>query len=150
MFYFSNMKKWMLFALAMVFLLSSHAQHDTSQTVVLADTTGFERVETDASFPGGLKAWSEFLGNNLRVAEVAKKAAPKNAKHWSQTAMVKFMVDRDGQVTDVTVVNSKELHKEVVKECLRVFALSPKWIPSRQNSKNVRSYHTQPVVFVLE
>jgi protein TonB len=126
------------------------AQSDTTFPVLSDSSVIFQRVEVEAYFPGGADAWKSFLEKNLRSDKVAKKAAPKKAKHWSQRALVKFMIEKDGSITNVEVINADSLHKEVVKECLRVFSLAPKWIPGTQNGRPVRSRHTQPLTFYLK
>ena len=108
----------------------------------------FSRVETEAQFPGGLSAWKEYLVKNIQMDRIIKKAAPKRLKHWEQTAQVRFMVDKQGKVTNIEVINP--VHPEVEKEAIRLLTLSPAWTPGTQNGRPVRSYHTQPITFVVD
>lgn len=83
------------------------------------------------------------------MEKVAKKAAPKKSSFWSQTALVKFLIDTDGTVIEATVINASRLHSEVIKEAKRVILLSPKWNPGYQNGRPVKSYRTQPITFAV-
>jgi protein TonB len=64
------------------------------------------------------------------------------------TVQVKFLVERDGTITDVQALNDpgfglKKAAEDVVKK-------GPKWSPGVQNGKQVRSYHTQPITFMIQ
>ena len=60
----------------------------------------------------------------------------------------KFKIDSLGHVTDVEVIRSArwDLDAEVKK----VILLSPKWIPGRQNGKNIGIYYTIPIEFNIK
>lgn len=143
------MKRILLLIVCSICFCICRAQTDTIK--IEADTTVsvFTKIETEAYFPGGLTAWKNFLEKNLNVEKVTKKAAPKKARQWEQTAYVKFIVEKDGSLSNVTVTNANELHEAVIRECLRVFSIVPKWVPATQNGRKVRSYHTQPLTFTL-
>jgi protein TonB len=130
--------------------LAGSAQTDTLGSSARDTTIIFQRVEIEAYFPGGTEQWKRFLEKKIKAQKVAKKAAPKNVTHWQQTANVRFMIEKDGSISNVSVTNASELHEEVVKECLRVFSKLPKWMPGTQNGKPVRSWHTQPLTFYLK
>lgn len=145
------MNKALLILVFIFSIISVHAQDDRippPPPAVDSDSSAiFVKVEVEATFPGGKSAWVKFLQANLNADAVAKKAAPKKAKNWEQTAYARFLIDRDGSIIDVTVTNESMLHPEVVKETRRVILLSPKWKPGYQNGKPVRSYRTQPLTF---
>lgn len=109
----------------------------------------FSSVETPAEFPGGLDAWRMFLMRNLNMTGVTQKInIPKDQKTWKQTAMARFIVGTNGELEDITIVN--EVHPAVAAEAKRVIALSPKWIPAKQNGRQVKAYHQQPIVFMIQ
>ena len=52
-----------------------------------------------------------------------------------------------GNVTNVVVTNANDLHKEVVKEAIRVVSSSPPWSPSEQCGQPVKTYQTERITF---
>ena len=145
--YFVHMKALLTLLASLFTFLVVNAQDDAKKdsTVVI-----FEKVEVESQFPGGLQEWKKFLIRNLQMDAVVKKAAPKKARHWQQTALVRFLVDKDGTVIAADVMNEKNLHEAVITEAKRVILLSPKWSPAIQNGRPVKSYRTQPITFNIE
>ena len=62
--------------------------------------------------------------------------------------MVDFIIDKEGNVTDVKVVRSVDPLLD--DEAVRVVSASPKWRPGRVNGAKVRTSMTIPVEFILE
>jgi len=65
------------------------------------------------------------------------------------TVQVRFLVERDGSVADVSIVGSDPGYG-LGKAAMDVIKKGPKWNPGIQNGKQVRSYHTQPITFVIQ
>jgi protein TonB len=75
-------------------------------------------------------------------------AAASGMNPGTYTVNVRFLVEKDGSITQVTALNDpgyglKQGAEEVVKR-------GPKWAPGEQNGRKVRSYHTQPITFVIQ
>ena len=74
---------------------TSIAQNDTHHDTLLvkgsdsSDYKIFEKVDIEASFPGGDMAWRKFLEHNLRGDVVAENGAPSG----NYTVWVQFIVD---------------------------------------------------------
>ena len=64
------------------------------------------------------------------------------------TVMVEFVIEKDGNVTDVRVV--KGVSEELDAEALKVVSASPKWKPGRVGGNKVRASVRIPVEFRLE
>lgn len=139
----------LLFCLAAA--TTGFAQADTTVEVTIGTLkdTGhvFVKVENEAQFVGGLPGWQQYLVQNIRM-EGVMKAAPKRSKHWQQTAVVQFIVCKDGSLCEIKVVN--KVHPEVAKEARRIIATSPNWEPATQNGRTVNAYRKQPITFVVE
>ena len=60
----------------------------------------------------------------------------------------KFKIDSLGIVSNVEIVRSARW--DLDEEVKRVILLSPKWIPGRQNGKNVGIYYTIPIEFNIK
>ncbi len=116
--------------------------------VVVKDETNYDqtftKVEVDAEFPGGLGAWRKFLERNLS----ADVATGNNAPAGSYTVMVRFIVDKEGNVSDVKAVSSHGYGME--EEAVRVIKRGPKWTPAIQNGRQVKAYRTQPITFMVQ
>lgn len=103
----------------------------------------FEKVEVDASFPGGISAWRRFLERNLNPSTPVDNGAPEG----TYTVVVQFVVDKGGNVSDVKAVTKHGFGMEAEAE--RVIKKGPKWVPAIQNGRNVNAYRKQPITFVV-
>jgi len=103
----------------------------------------FEKVEIEASFPGGVNGWMEFLQNNLKsIVPVDNGANP-----GIYTVIVQFIVHKDGSISDLKTLTNHGHGME--DEVLRVMKRSPNWIPAMQNGCTVTSYRKQPITFAI-
>ena len=107
------------------------------------DTHYFEKVEIEASFPGGFAQWKKFLEKNLRGDVASENGAPAG----SYTVLVRFGVDKEGNISNVKALTSIGYGLE--EEAVRVIMKGPKWNPGNQNGRPVNSYHTQPIAFLV-
>ena len=65
----------------------------------------------------------------------------------SGTLQLRFIVDMDGSVSDITAVSMQGTKlSEVAIEAVRK---GPKWIPANQNGQTVASYKKLPVTFTF-
>ena len=104
----------------------------------------FEKVEVEASFPGGDGAWRKFLERNLRGDVASENGAPAG----TYTVVVQFVVDKEGNVSDVKALTSHGYGME--DEAVRVIKKGPQWKPAIQNGRNVKAYRRQPITFQIE
>ena len=103
----------------------------------------FTKVEIEASVDK--KQWQRYLEQNLQ--RYIEDAASQGMAPGQYTVSVRFLVERDGSITDVQSLNDpgyglKKGAEDVVKK-------GPRWSPGEQNGRKVRSYHTQPITFVI-
>jgi len=118
---------------------------DTSKTKT--DSTEykiFDKVDIEASFPGGDQAWRKFLEKNLNAQVAADNGAPIGI----YTVIAQFIVDKEGNVTDIKALTNYGYGLE--KEVLRALKLQTHWSPAMQNGEPVKAYRKQPVTFVME
>jgi protein TonB len=99
-------------------------------------------VEKESEFPGGMGAWARFLHKNLNYPEDAQN------KEIQGKVVVRFIVDKEGNVSDVEVVSGPE-QGGLREEAVRVIKRSGKWVPALQNGRNVKSYKQQPITFQM-
>lgn len=93
-------------------------------------------------FPeGGEAGIGKFVASKMVYPAAAKE------KHLQGTAYVQFIVEKDGQVSNVQVIRGT--HELLNEEAVRVVRSMPKWEPAWQNSKLVRVQYILPVRFTL-
>ena len=101
----------------------------------------FVAVEQQPEFPGGTAALMKWLGNNVRYPQMALENG------ISGRVIVKFVVEKDGSVSGVTLVRGVD--KDLDREAIRVVKSMPKWPPGKNNGQAVRCYFNLPVNFKL-
>jgi len=104
----------------------------------------FERVDIEAAFPGGERAWKKYLEKNLRAYVPIKKHAPAGI----YTVWAQFIVDRHGNVSNVKPLTNNGFGME--QEVVRIIKNSARWEPASQNGTLVKAFRAQPVTFVVE
>ena len=120
-----------------------------TRTSNLADTVPYKsndvfvKAETQASI--GSSEWRRFLERHLQP--VVEQAAKKGAVPGTYTVMAKFIVERDGSLSEIRAI--KDPGYGLGAETVALLKNSPKWTPATQNGREVRSYHTQPITFVI-
>lgn len=120
-----------------------------SQERVVASVTGVEQsekkiyneVEVPPNFPGGMAELLKYLQTNI----VYPKEAAEQGIQGS--VVVRFVVNADGKVTDVTLLRSVEKHLD--EEALRAVRAMPDWEPGKLKGETVSVYFTLPVYFSL-
>lgn len=75
---------------------------------------------------------------------------PKDAqmKNIEGRVLVKFVVDENGFVKNVTI--AKSVYPSIDSTALAVIRKMPKWKPGRSKGKPVKVYYTLPIKFRLE
>jgi protein TonB len=103
----------------------------------------FTKVEFEAEYPGGTRAWSAFISQNLRGDVPSRKKAPAG----TYNVVAQFIVDKTGKVTEVKALTNHGYGME--EEVVRVIRRSPRWTPARQDGRWVKAYRNQPITFVV-
>ncbi len=68
-------------------------------------------------------------------------------KAGQYTVQVRFLVELDGSITNVEALNDPGYG--LSKGAVQVVKTGPKWTPGEVGGRKVRSYHTQPITFVI-
>lgn len=105
------------------------------------DTSVFSTIDVLPQFPGGLPALSKFLSENMKYPAEAKKNNIEGKVYCS------FIVEKDGSVNDIQI--KRGIGYGCDEEAVRVLSLSPKWIPGKQNGKEVKVSYVMPISFQL-
>lgn len=118
----------------------------TSQDSIGIDTTKriFEKVEVEASFPGGESGWRKFLEKNLNPMVPVDNGSPAG----KYTVYIQFIVDKQGHVSAIKPLTKEGYGME--QEVVRIMNTSGLWTPAFQNGRPVNAYRKQPVTFMVE
>ena len=121
-------------------------------SVVADNDTIYKVVENLPEFPGGTGELMTYLMKNLVYPQECN-AVPG----FGMRVIVRVVVEKDGSLSDITVLNDKDNNKETAenkmardaarKEAIRVVQSMPKWTPAKHKGKAVRCYFTMPVTF---
>jgi periplasmic protein TonB len=98
-------------------------------------------VEDQPAPNGGPDAWRKYLEKNLKYPEQAQRMNIEGKVY------VQFVVDKDGKITDVTVL--KGVGAGLDEEAVRVLKNAPAWKPGKQRGRPVRVKMSLPIVFKL-
>lgn len=94
----------------------------------------FEKVEIEAEYPGGAKAWNAYLKKTVVAETAAKNGAPANV----YTVSIQFLVNKDGTLSDIKPLSDNGYGME--QEIVRAITKSPKWLSAIQNGRKVTVY----------
>ncbi|HEX2629902.1 MAG TPA: M56 family metallopeptidase [Chitinophagaceae bacterium] len=115
----------------------------TQQSAIIDGKRELLKVEDEASFPGGVEAWRQFLQKNLKANVPVDNGAPEG----KYSVMAMLLIDKDGAIKDIQMLSKMGYGME--NEVKRVMQASPNWIPAKIKGKSVRSFKKQPVTFVV-
>jgi periplasmic protein TonB len=133
------------FLVILLFSVRSQAQNipdlEKADSIQSANPTRVS-VEQQPEFPGGPDAFLHYIARNLRypMADAANKVQGK--------VTVAFMVDYDGSLTNIKIIDSVSIG--INAEALRLIRSSPRWKPGTANGRPVRVNYTVPIIFVLK
>ncbi len=140
-----NIKQFVVLAIFALTCLGSLAQSDsTASDSSLNEVMEVFEVDQKASFPGGEKAFNEYVNDYLKIPEIAYDGGT------SGTVIVTFTVEKDGSITGVRIASKKRIGFGVEKECIRVIKRMPKWNPAIYRDRPVRMRFTKPFRFIFE
>ena len=98
-------------------------------------------VEVEAEFTGGYEKLNEFVNDNIRPpAEAADLGV-------NGRVIVRFVVEKDGTVSNAVVETKLDECPACDKEALRVVSKMPKWKAASNAGREVRTYVRLPIKF---
>lgn len=137
--YIRDMKKYLITTLLILSVAFAKAQNADNSTQ--AGNEVYTKVDVNAEFKGGIEKLYQYLGNNVKYPESARKANIQGKE------FVTFIVKKDGSLSNFMILRG--LSPEIDAESLRVFKKSPKWVPAKKDGKIVRQQYTVPIAFTI-
>ncbi len=98
-------------------------------------------VEVEAEFNGGYEKLNEFINDNIRPPVEAGELGVNGR------VIVRFVVEKDGTVSNAVVETKLEECPACDKEALRVVSRMPKWKAASNAGREVRTYVRLPIKF---
>jgi TonB family protein len=115
----------------------------TATVSLTTNTEIYDMCEKMPEFPGGTVALMNFLALNTKYPADAREEKAEGR------AIIKFVVNADGSVSNISVAKSTG-NESLDKEAMRVVSLMPKWKPGTQDGKNVNVRFAVPIAFRLQ
>jgi len=106
------------------------------------DNKVFDMVEVQPSFPGGQGEMMSWISSHLKYPAIAAENGIEGK------VIVQFVVGKNGAIRDATI--ARALNPSCDKEALRVVNAMPRWLPGKQNGKEVSVKFTLPITFKLQ
>ncbi len=103
------------------------------------DDNKFIPVEIEATLKGD---WNVYIKK-----EIEKNIEELTEAGESGTCLVKFIVSKDGSVSNVEAITMKG--SKLAEVAVNAIRKGPKWIPARQNDREVNAYRQQPITFTI-
>jgi protein TonB len=134
--------------LGVLFLLMGaiHAQSSTPVAVKAADSVVVDQdsvyssgMEQKAQFKGGDKAFQRYVMDNFTYPARCQENG------IGGSVLLRFVVDVDGSIVNIQVLEVSTKCPEFAKEAVRILKNSPRWIPGMYNGRFVKSYRELPL-----
>lgn len=120
------------------------------EEVIETDVGDFEEEETEEIFiivedapepKGGMQAFYSYVGENIKYPRQAQ------ALNIEGRVFVQFVVNKDGKLTDVTVVRG--IGGGCDEEAVRIVKSAPAWKAGKQRGRPVRVKMVLPITFKI-
>ena len=101
-------------------------------------------VEEQPQFPGGERELLKYVRDNLKYPTISQE------NNIQGTVVIRFVVNKQGEVSNVEVLQNRGADAACEREAIRVVQSMPRWIAGKQNGVPVNVYYTLPIVYRLQ
>jgi periplasmic protein TonB len=98
-------------------------------------------AEEDAEFPGGYEKLNAFINTTIDYPEEALELGVKGR------VVVRFVVEKDGRISNASVERSIVECPACNKEALRIINKMPNWTPAKNAGRPVRLWVRVPIIY---
>lgn len=127
---------------AFSFQLIAQTHEDILKEEIPSEPEIYKIVDQNPEFPGGMDSLFRFLAENIIYPEKAQLRGIQGR------VVLMFIVDESGVISNIEVVN--DVAGGCSEEAVRVVKKMPKWIPGKEDGKEVKVYYTLPIKFTLQ
>lgn len=99
----------------------------------------YSTVEQMPEYPGGMKAFFNYIDRKLRPAQLAEETGVEGV------TVIQFVVEKDGEVTLPSIV--RPLDARLDTAALQAIETMPRWIAGKDNGVKVRCKYSVPIRF---
>lgn len=141
-------KNTLFLFLSLIFSSLSYAQVTESTS----DTAIVTAPSIDAEFKGGYEGLVNYLSTNLSYIgnPKNKRSAPKEDLLEGGRLIIRFIIEKDGSITHVKLETKLPKCEPCNQDAIRVVKNMPKWKPTSDDGKAVRTYVRLPIVFDVD
>jgi protein TonB len=134
------MKVLRIFA-TVLFLFSVFTFNVDAQNKVSEKSGVYRTVDEMPAYPGGKDALRNFISQNVKYPDKAKKQGVQGK------VFVSFVINKKGEVRNAKI--ERGVSPEIDKEAIRVIKSMPKWTPGKEKGKPAKVQFTVPINFAL-
>ena len=116
-------------------------RYDSTMHVTIDTATN--RLEIEASFPGGEAAWTRYI-----ISQIQSNLSTLQDAGVSGTCRVKFLVRKDGIISNVVAITMQGT--KLAKIAVDIISHGPKWNPASQYGRVVNAFREQPITFQVQ
>jgi protein TonB len=145
------MKSTVLFGVLFLLMGAIRAQSSTPVAVKAADSVVVDQdsvyssgMEQKAQFKGGEKAFQRYVMDNFTYPARCQENG------IGGSVLLRFVVDVDGSIVNIQVLEVSTKCPEFAKEAVRILKNSPRWIPGMYNGRFVKSYRELPLKMAVQ
>jgi protein TonB len=135
--------------LLLFFSLTSLFAFSQAPNSISTDTTKsqiFENVDVEAEFPGGADSLRKYIIDNIIMDSILEFSD----KEMYNKVLVRFVVNKDGNVEQVEIDRAGDYCPPCNKEALRLVKSMPKWSPGMVKGAAVSMYFRLPIIFAVQ
>jgi protein TonB len=135
--------------LLLFFSLTSLFAFSQAPNSISTDTTKsqiFENVDVEAEFPGGADSLRKYIIDNIIMDSILEFSD----KEMYNKVLVRFVVNKDGNVEQVEIDKAGDYCPPCNKEALRLVKSMPKWSPGMVKGAAVSMYFRLPIIFAVQ
>ncbi len=123
---------------------SDSTRKNRPDTAVRAGDSIYSIVDIPANFPGGEKAWNDYVHSRVRYPEKCLKDSLEGE------VLLRFIINTRGFPSRIQVVSNSSECSEFREEAIRLVKSVPRLIPAQKNGYFVNSYREIVVRFRLD
>ena len=126
------------------FSIEHFLQRDKDNVITMKRKNSYEiysSVQNMPEYPGGMKAFHQYLDKNLEYPAQAKK------RKIEGVVVVQFVVEKNGEISNSKI--ARHLETSLDSAALKAINTMPNWIPGSDFGRKVRCKYSLPIAFKI-